>query len=77
MTNTVEHDPDTTTWDCRVCGAPWPCEPARSHMIATMTPTELRIGQWVALESAAPLLLGMTMNQVWDRFLGWAGNPPV
>ncbi len=77
MTTTAEHDPDTASWDCQVCGAPWPCERQRRFMLATMSPTEIRIGQWTMLESAAPVLLGMSMHDVWDRFLGWAGSPPV
>ena len=72
-----QHEPDQDTYDCRACGRPWPCRPAQLHMIATMSPTTLRINQWTILEQAVPVLVGITVKQAWDRFLGWTGNQPA
>jgi hypothetical protein len=44
-------------------------------MIETMTPTELRINQWVMLEQAVIDLQPINSREIWDRFLGWAGTP--
>ncbi len=72
-----DHEPDHANWNCRACSHPYPCAPARQEMLQTMTPTELRIRQWMDLESAIGTLQPMSHRQAWDRFLGWAGNPPV
>ena len=29
----TEHTPDRPTWDCRVCGAAWPCAPGKVQMV--------------------------------------------
>jgi hypothetical protein len=73
----TDHEPNVETWNCRQCGAQWPCEPARTHMMATMTPTELRISQWMMLERAVFDLQPINSREVWDRFLGWAGRDPL
>jgi hypothetical protein len=71
----TDHEPDPTTWDCRDCAGPWPCGPARREMLATMTPTELAINQWMILEQAVLALQPMTHREAWDRFLGWSRDP--
>jgi hypothetical protein len=77
MTDQHDHEPDAASYDCRVCAEPWPCEAAREDWLHTMTPTQLRINQWIALEQAYPVLEGMSHRDAWDRFLGWAGTPIV
>ena len=77
MTDQTEHDADRETWDCLVCGEPWPCAPAKVYMLETMRPTELAIAQWQHLEEAVFTLGGKNSKALWDRFLGWSRRSPT
>jgi hypothetical protein len=73
----TDHEPNVETWNCRRCDGQWPCEPARTHMLATMRPTELAISQWMMLERAMPDLQPIDSREIWDRFLGWSRRDPL
>ncbi|MFY1650415.1 hypothetical protein ACN27J_05920 [Solwaraspora sp. WMMB762] len=69
---TVEHVAARPSWRCRVCRAPWPCQPAKAQLVAAYD----RIGLclYVAERSAAAALdlPGLTPAAAYARFLGWA-----
>lgn len=69
----LDHEPDPENWDCKSCGDPWPCEPAKKVMVETMSPTELRINQWTDFERAVTShrVQGLNAQELWDRFFGW------
>ncbi|WDZ82510.1 flavin reductase [Micromonospora cathayae] len=64
------------SWRCRVCGAPWPCSPARLRLLVEYRgnrPT-LLIHLALLLEEAATDLPGTHPDapDLTTRFLGWA-----
>ncbi|MET8152649.1 hypothetical protein ACIBSW_30030 [Actinoplanes sp. NPDC049668] len=67
------HVEERPGWDCRACGEPWPCEPARKDLAAELSPTSLRIHMWIRLEPAALDLPSGTARELFDRFLRWTG----
>jgi hypothetical protein len=74
------HQPDTTTWDCKVCPVPWPC-PARrvelSHAYGD-APESLRLYLTDFFVRAAGGRLGHRPARfVWDQFFGWLGHRRV
>jgi hypothetical protein len=67
------HQPDSATYDCRVCVQKWPCAPARRYLLAT-TPdrVQLAMRMWDELESAAGVLGHEPPVHLFDRFLKWS-----
>src|SRR4051794_13841654 len=41
-----EHSAERPSWDCRACGRPWPCDPAREHLQSEMDGTVLAVYMW-------------------------------
>ena len=68
----MEHIADRPSWDCRACGKPWPCDPAKAKLAAELGPTALAVYAWEHAEEAAPQLPGMPVAEFFDRFLTWA-----
>lgn len=67
------HIADRATWDCRMCGAAWPCEPARTRLLATTDRrADLLIRLAAELEEASLVLDG---PDLYRRFVGWARRP--
>ncbi|WJK38744.1 flavin reductase [Solwaraspora sp. WMMA2056] len=68
----VDHVAVRPSWRCRVCGQPWPCDPAKAQLIAAYD----RIGlcMYVAERSveAAHDLPGLSPAVAYVRFLAWA-----
>lgn len=72
---TDEHVAHRPSWDCRVCGRPWPCGPAREALVAQLDSMQLAIYAWVNLEEAVGDLPAMPAAEAFDRFLGWTRRP--
>jgi hypothetical protein len=70
-TGALDHEPARPSWDCRSCGKPWPCDPARERMIADLDPVALAITMWHILEDAVLELPGMPPGELFDRFISW------
>ena len=72
----AEHTADRPSWDCRCCGKPWPCDPAREQLVAELSPVRLAMYCWVNLEEAAGDLPDMPVAEAFDRFLAWTRVSP-
>jgi hypothetical protein len=66
-----EHSVERPSWNCRVCGRPWPCSSAREAMIAEMDRVSLAIFMWINLEDAVRELPPRTASELFDRFVSW------
>lgn len=66
-----EHIAQRPSWDCRCCGKPWPCDPAREELAAELSPTLLRMHMWVRIEEAAAKIPGARAGELFERFLYW------
>ncbi|MDM4720248.1 flavin reductase [Micromonospora sp. WMMA1363] len=72
------HVPARPSWRCRVCGAAWPCSPARLALLGEYR--ENRIGLLVylgtlmaeAVTDVADLNGPTASANLHDRFLAWA-----
>ncbi|MEV6595439.1 hypothetical protein AB0M36_01090 [Actinoplanes sp. NPDC051346] len=67
----TEHVAERPSWDCAVCGAPWPCGPARLRLRSTMGPTPLAIFLWSCFEEAVGDLPHLGGAEAIKRFLTW------
>ncbi|AGL20944.1 hypothetical protein [Actinoplanes sp. N902-109] len=67
----MDHVPGRPSWDCLACGKPWPCDPAREELAATLSPTALRTDMWMRLEEAALELPPVPVVELFERFLHW------
>ncbi|GAA0550320.1 hypothetical protein GCM10010172_35470 [Paractinoplanes ferrugineus] len=77
MVKSAEHLCNRPSWNCRVCGRPWPCANARANMLAEFRtfPTVLAIylsaqmydalGDIQARGEPAP-------PDLYERFVSWA-----
>ena len=71
MVDGNEHAAERPSWDCRACGKPWPCDPAREAMLSEMNRVSLAIFMWINLEEAAGDLPACPASELFDRFLNW------
>ncbi|MDI6101610.1 hypothetical protein QLQ12_23600 [Actinoplanes sp. NEAU-A12] len=67
----AEHTPDRPSWDCRSCGRPWPCDPARERLVREHGRVELAVLMWDQLEEAAREMPHTPASELFDRFLRW------
>lgn len=67
----ADHVPDRPSWMCRICGRPWPCDPAREHLSGGMGRVDLAVLMWDHLEEAARDMPGTPASELFDRFLRW------
>ena len=67
----TEHIAARPSWDCRLCLKPWPCDPAREEIMATMNRVERSVLMWVYLEAAAEEIRGMPLSEIFARFVSW------
>lgn len=60
-------------WDCRTCGAAWPCAPARAKLAAAYGGDRvgLSIHMGILLHAAAGEIPPDVDDQLFTRFLGW------
>jgi hypothetical protein len=71
----AEHEPEKPSWDCKCCGQPWPCDPAREHMMMYLGRTALAIHMWERLDEAAGDLQRLPAGELFERFLSWTRVP--
>lgn len=69
----TEHTETRPSWDCRACGKPWPCDPAREALATELSLIEVRTLMWMRLEEAALELPPGPVTELFERFLHWAG----
>ncbi|MFF0123167.1 flavin reductase [Micromonospora arida] len=63
------------SWRCRVCGAPWPCSPARLALLGEYRGDRIGLLIYLAtlLYEATGDLPGQTgRDRLTDRFITWA-----
>jgi hypothetical protein len=71
--NGAGHQPDQATYDCVACDKPWPCDPAREHLLgSTPDAVQLSMRLWTELEHAAGPLRHELPAVLFDRFLKWS-----
>lgn len=70
---TAQHAPTHPDWLCRVCGADWPCEPARDALSAEYGPDRvaLAVSMSVELHRAANDLRDVPASALYQRFIAW------
>jgi hypothetical protein len=67
----MEHLAARPSWDCRACGKPWPCDPAREELAATLSPIQLALYAAAHLSEAAPDMPTAPPAELYDRFMAW------
>lgn len=70
-----DHQPQRPSWDCDTCARPWPCEPARDHLVAYLGRVALAVHMWQCLEEAAGDLRHLPGPELFARFIGWTRAP--
>jgi hypothetical protein len=68
-----DHLPARPSWDCRVCGQPWPCVPAREKLSRERGRVEIAVLMWDYIEEAARDMPQSPASELFDRFLRWTG----
>ncbi|MFI5490961.1 hypothetical protein [Actinoplanes sp. NPDC051859] len=71
MTGNTEHIAARPSWDCRWCGKPWPCDPARECLIVELDRVQLAIYMWMHLEEALADLPPGPPAELFERFIRW------
>lgn len=68
----IEHlEADRPSWDCKACGKPWPCDPAREQLAASLDRTQLAEYGWARFEEAAGDMPDAPVGEMLDRFVRW------
>jgi hypothetical protein len=67
------HQPDRPGWDCRACGQPWPCSPARVQLGDAYGPDRAGLAIYMAslLDRAVVELPRPTPLELFERFVAW------
>jgi hypothetical protein len=65
------HGAHRPSWDCLVCGRPWPCDPVREHLASQFGPITLAMHMWERLDEAAGDLRHVSPPELFERFLSW------
>ncbi|GLZ60311.1 flavin reductase [Micromonospora sp. NBRC 107095] len=63
------------SWRCRVCGAAWPCSPARLALLGEYREDRINLLIYLATvhhEAAGDLASQVDHDRLRDRFLTWA-----
>lgn len=70
----LEHTPARPSWDCRQCGKPWPCDPAREAFAVEYKDnhTGLIMLMWDMLEHYINDVGDGPLGETWERFMAWA-----
>jgi hypothetical protein len=71
MAEETEHLPARPSWDCRVCGRPWPCLPAQDALTRAHGRMDLAVLMWNYLEEAAKDMPQSAASELFNRFLRW------
>nr|WP_245730666.1 flavin reductase [Micromonospora pallida] len=72
-----EHVAARPSWRCRVCGAPWPCSPARLALLTEYRGHRTNLLMYLAalMLEAAGQLPPTAAPTLATRFLTWARRP--
>jgi hypothetical protein len=67
------HAPQRPSWDCRTCGRPWPCEPARKGLAVEFAyaPASLALYMGAHYIDACADMPTRATGELYPRFLGW------
>ena len=67
------HLPARPSWDCVACGRPWPCDPAREHLVSsTESATSLTVYMYGYFQEAnTQLPPPAPPDELYERFLAW------
>lgn len=72
MTVQLVHSASRPSWDCRACGQPWPCDPAREELIAqTPNVSALATAGWAYLDEFVRDQPTGPPAEAFDRFIRW------
>lgn len=72
------HLPDRPSFNCLSCGKPWPCDPAREHLAASMTSTPLTLYMYAFFEQAtAQEPPPAPAGELYERMLAWTRVRPT
>ncbi|MDT4994800.1 MAG: hypothetical protein QOH97_4692 [Actinoplanes sp.] len=66
-----DHTADRPSWDCRLCGKTWPCDPAREQLAARMDKISLAVYMWANLDEACGDLPKGPPSELFERFIRW------
>ncbi|MFI1992860.1 hypothetical protein [Actinoplanes sp. NPDC020271] len=72
----TEHLWERPSWECRSCGRPWPCAPARTVLAAEPDQISLALYMSGHLEQAVVDLPRRPPHEMFDRFLRWIHPRP-
>ena len=67
----ADHSPERPSWDCRLCGKAWPCDPAREDLVAALDRVGLAVYMWLNLEDAVMEVPRMPPSELFERFIAW------
>ncbi|SDT79316.1 hypothetical protein [Actinoplanes derwentensis] len=71
VTDVVEHTCERPSWECRACGDPWPCAPAKASLATGTDRVMLTMYMWGHLDHAIIELPPRPPAEMFDRFLSW------
>ena len=79
---TTAHLNDRPSWNCRVCGRPWPCPRARADLLTEFRvfPSVLMIYLSAQMYDALSDLISQghpAPTDLYERFVSWAKHAPV
>jgi hypothetical protein len=66
-----DHTAERPSWDCRSCGKPWPCDPAREALASEMDRVQLAIFMWINLVEAVGDMPTGPASDLFERFIRW------
>jgi hypothetical protein len=68
----VEHTPEKPSWDCRACGRPWPCDPAREAMLIEFSGMPSVLMFYLSSQATdAHGDLRLPSGELFERFQAW------
>jgi hypothetical protein len=73
----AEHVCERPSWECRACGDPWPCKPARVSLSDGADRVMLTMYMWGHLDRAMTELPPGPPAELFDRFLRWTDGQLV
>jgi hypothetical protein len=66
-----DHIAARPSWDCRSCGRPWPCDPARAALAVEMDRVALAVFMWCNLGEACRDMPVRLPAELFERFIRW------
>lgn len=62
------------SWNCCLCGDPWPCHPAKGRLLIEYRHAATSLGLYLAIqwiEASKDLENEVLSDELWSRFIGW------